>query len=128
MTGTAEISKNRTAAHKILMIETVVVLLCGLALYKVISIVAAYSVILGGAAAIIPNAIFVRFSLRESATSVSRNILTLFYIGETVKIVTTISIFLVSLILFASLNIGLMFITYGVVLLINLAGLAILTK
>jgi ATP synthase protein I len=87
----------------------------------------AYSVILGGLAFILPNVIFVWFSLRTpTAGSSSNRTLAWFFVGEAIKIVTTIVVFAASIILVASLNIGLMFVSYGFVLLMNLAGLAIL--
>ena len=84
----------------------------------------AYSVILGGLAFIVPNAIFVRFSLGTSAADSSKNMLAWFYVGEAIKIVTTIVIFAVCLILIKPINIGLMFVSYGFIVLMNLAGLA----
>ena len=110
-----------------LIIEATLVVLCGLLLFVFTSLEFAYSVILGGLAFIVPNVIFVRFSLRTSAADSSSNVLAWFYIGEAVKIVTTIIIFVAAaLLLVAPLKIGLMFVTYGFVLLVNLTGLAIL--
>lgn len=108
------------------MIEATMVILCGLLFFVFASLEFAYSVILGGLAFIVPNAIFVRFSLRTSAADSSSSVLTWFYLGEAIKIVTTIIIFAVSFLLVTPLNFGLMFVTYGFVLLINLTGLAIL--
>ncbi len=126
MAGTEEIIKNRSSAYRMLIIEATTVILCGLLFFVFTSLEFAYSVILGGLAFIVPNAIFVRFSLRTSAADSSSSVLTWFYLGEALKIVTTIMIFAVSLLLVTSLNIGLMFVTYGFVLLMNLTGLAIL--
>jgi len=74
---------------------------------------------------IVPNLIFTFVSLRTSSGS-SGSALAWFYIGEAIKIVFTILIFTVSILLISSLNIGLMFVTYGLILLINLTGLALL--
>ena len=126
MAGTEEIIKNRSTAYRMLFLEAGTVILCGLLLFVFVSLEFAYSVILGGLAFIVPNAIFVCFSLRTSATSTGASTLVWFYIGEAVKIVTTILIFAVCILMVAPLNIGLMFVSYGVVLLMNLAGLAIL--
>jgi len=126
LAGTEEIIKNRSSAYRMLIIEATTVILCGLLFFVFTSLEFAYSVILGGLAFIVPNAIFVRFSLRTSAADSSSSVLTWFYLGEALKIVTTIMIFAVSLLLVTSLNIGLMFVTYGFVLLMNLTGLAIL--
>jgi F0F1-type ATP synthase assembly protein I len=83
-----------------------------------------YSVILGGFAYILPNAIFAKLSLKISATN-SSNILIWFYVGEAMKIVTTIVFFVLSFLLVEMLNFGLMILTYGLVLLVNLIGLSI---
>ena len=108
-----------------LIIEVLVVLVSGLFLYALASLEFAYSVILGGVAFILPNAIFVSLSLGKSAANSEKSVLAWFYIGEAIKIVSTILIFAVSIILITPLNIGLMFVAYGLVLLINLTGLAL---
>lgn len=126
MAGTEEIIKNRSIAYRMLIIEATTVVLCGLLFFALVSLEFTYSVLLGGLAFILPNAIFVRFSLRSSATGSSNSALAWFYVGEAIKIVSTIIIFAASFMWVAPLNIGLMFATYGFVLLMNLAGLAIL--
>ncbi|MCG8377914.1 MAG: ATP synthase subunit I [Proteobacteria bacterium] len=120
-----ELIKSRTTADRMLTIEAIAVGVCGLLFFVFVSLEFAYSVILGGLAFILPNAVFVRFSLRTSETGSSANTLTWFYIGEAIKIVTTIIIFSICIVLITPLNIGLMFISYIVVLLMNLTGLAI---
>ena len=85
--------------------------------------------ILGGVAFIFPNAIFAWFSLRTPTAGSSGNkTLAWFFAGEAIKIVSTIIIFAAAIILVAEVNIGLMFVSYGLVLLMNLAGLALLMK
>ena len=124
LAGTAEIIRNRSTANRRLILEASLVGRCGLLLYFSASPVFAYSVILGGLAFVIPNALFVWFSFGKTANSNSA--LTWFYVGEAIKIVTTIVIFAVSFLVIKPLNIGLMFVSYGVVLLVNLTGLALL--
>lgn len=127
MAGTEEIIINRSAANRMLLIEAVTVLLCALLFFVFADLRFAYSVILGGLAFILPNAIFVRFSLRTpAADSTGKSTLAWFFVGEAIKIVTTIAVFAASIIWVAPLNIGLMFATYGFVILMNLTGLAIL--
>ena len=108
------------------MIEATTVILCGLLFFVFASLGYVYSVILGGFAFIVPNALFIRYSLRTSAADSADRALVWFYLGEAIKVVTTIMIFAVSFILITPLNIGLMFAAYGFVLLMNLTGLAIL--
>ena len=126
MAGTEEIIKNRSIAYRMLIIEATTVILCGFLFFVFTSLEFAYSVILGGLAFIVPNVIFVKFSLRTFAAESSGKALAWFYVGEAIKIVTTIIIFAISFLLVTKLNIGLMFVTYGFVLLMNLTGLAIM--
>jgi len=130
LAGTEEIKTNRSAAYRMLLIEALTVSLFTLLFFVFASLEFAYSVILGGLAFILPNVIFVWFSLRTPAAGSSgRSTLAWFFIGEAIKIVTTIAVFAASIIWVAAIapfNIGMMFVSYGVVLLMNLSGLAIL--
>ena len=122
--GTDEIIRNRAIVSKLLVFETITVMLTGFIVFILSSLEFTYSVILGGFAYILPNAIFAKLSLKISATN-SSNILIWFYVGEAIKIVTTIVFFMLSFLLVEMLNFGLMILTYGLVLLVNLIGLSI---
>ena len=122
--GTDEIIRNRAIVSKLLVFETITVMLTGFIVFIFSSLEFTYSVILGGFAFILPNAIFAKLSLKISATN-SSNILIWFYVGEAMKIVTTIIFFALSFLLVEMLNFGLMILTYGLVLLVNLIGLSI---
>ena len=122
--GTDEIIRNRAIVSKLLVFETITVMLTGFIVFIFSSLEFTYSVILGGFAYILPNAIFAKLSLKISATN-SSNILIWFYVGEAIKIVTTIVFFMLSFLLVEMLNFGLMILTYGLVLLVNLIGLSI---
>ena len=122
--GTDEIIRNRAIVSKLLVFETIIVMLTGFIVFILASLEFTYSVILGGFAYILPNAIFAKLSLKISATN-SSNILIWFYVGEAMKIVTTIIFFALSFLLVEMLNFGLMILTYGLVLLVNLIGLSI---
>ena len=122
--GTDEIIRNRAIVSKLLVFETIIVMLTGFIVFILSSLEFTYSVILGGFAYILPNAIFAKLSLKISATN-SSNILIWFYVGEAMKIVTTIVFFVLSFLLVEMLNFGLMILTYGLVLLVNLIGLSI---
>jgi ATP synthase protein I len=127
LAGTEEIIKNRSTAYRMLLLEAGTIIVCGLLFFVFVSLEFAYSVILGGLAFIVPNVLFVSFSLRKSAAGSSgKSTLAWFFVGEAIKIVTTITIFVVCILSITPLNIGLMFVSYGFVLLMNLAGLAIL--
>ena len=122
--GMDEIIRNRATVSKLLVFETITVMLTGFIVFIFSSLEFTYSVILGGFAYILPNAIFAKLSLKISATN-SSNILIWFYVGEAMKIVTTIVFFALSFLLVEMLNFGLMILTYGLVLLVNLIGLSI---
>ena len=122
--GTDEIIRNRAIVSKLLVFEMITVMLTGFIVFILSSLEFTYSVILGGFAYILPNAIFAKLSLKISATN-SSNILIWFYVGEAMKIVTTIVFFMLSFLLVEMLNFGLMILTYGLVLLVNLIGLSI---
>lgn len=128
MAGIEEILKTRSTANKMLLVEAATVILCGLLFFVFASLEYTYSVILGGLAFIVPNLIFIMFSLGTSTASSSGKTLALFFVGEAIKIVTTIMIFVVSIMLVEPLNIGLMFVSYGFVLMMNLTGLMVMTN
>lgn|GEM_PF-1325357 len=122
--GADEIIRNRAIISKLLVFETITVMLTGFIVFIFSSLEFTYSVILGGFAYVLPNAIFTKLSLKISATN-SSDILIWFYVGEAMKIVTTIVFFVLSFLLVEMLNFGLMILTYGLVLLVNLIGLSV---
>ena len=122
-----EIIRNRAIVNKVLLFETFIVVLAGLVFFIFTSLEFTYSVILGGFAYVLPNAMFTKFSLKTSTTN-SSNILIWFYVGEAIKVITTIVFFALSFLFFEMLNAGLMILTYGIMLLGNLIGLSILIK
>ncbi len=119
-----ETRHNRKTAYRLLIIEAVIIISICLLIYAFFAQQHAYSVVLGGLAFILPNALFVRLSLGKSAAE-SNYFLARFYLGEATKIVSTIIIFAISIYLISPLNIGLMFVAYGLTLMVNLTGLAI---
>ena len=125
--GTDEIIRNRAVVSKLLLVEAIIVVLAGLGFFIFASLEFTYSVILGGFAYILPNAMFAKFSLKISATN-SSNILVWFYVGETIKVVATIVFFAISFLFIETLNAGLMILTYVIMLLGNLIGLSVLVK
>ena len=125
--GTDEIIRNRAVVSKLLVVETIIVVFAGLGFFIFASLEFTYSVVLGGFAYILPNAMFAKFSLKISATN-SSNILVWFYVGETIKVVATIVFFAISFLFVETLNAGLMILTYVIMLLGNLIGLSVLIK
>ena len=122
-----ELIRNRAIINKVLLFETFIVILAGLVFFVFASLEFTYSVILGGFAYILPNGMFAKFSLKKSATN-SSSILVWFYLGEAIKVIATIVIFALSFLFIETLNIGLVILSYSVILLGNLIGLSILIK
>ena len=126
-TGMEEIIRNRAIVNKVLLFETFIVVLAGFVFFIFTNLEFTYSIILGGFAYILPNAMFAKFSFKTSTTN-SSNILVWFYVSEAIKVIATIVFFALSFLFFETLNPGLMILTYGIVLLVNLIGLSILIK
>ena len=126
-TGMEEIIRNRAIVNKVLLFETFIVVLAGFVFFIFTNLEFTYSIILGGFAYILPNAMFAKFSLKTSTVN-SGNILVWFYVSEAIKVIATIVFFALSFLFFETLNPGLMILTYGIVLLVNLIGLSILIK
>ena len=122
-----EIIRNRAIVSKVLLFEAFIVVLAGFVFFIFTSLEFTYSVILGGFAYILPNAMFAKFSLKKSATN-SSSILVWFYLGEAIKVIATIVIFALSFLFIETLNVGLVILSYSVMLLGNLIGLSILIK
>lgn len=128
MSDSEEIIKNRSFAYRILVAESLTVVFFGILFLIFTGYEFVYSVVCGGVAFILPNAFFIMFSLRSSPSSSSKKVLFWFYFGEFIKIFMTVLIFLLSFIFVKPMNIGLMFVSYGFVLLMNLVGLAFFMK
>ena len=122
-----EIIRNRAIVNKVLLFETFVVVLAGFVFFIFTNLEFTYSIILGGFAYILPNAMFAKFSLKTSTVN-SGNILVWFYVSEAIKVIATIVFFALSFLFFETLNPGLMILVYGIMLLGNLIGLSILIK
>ena len=122
-----EIIRNRAIVSKVLLFEAFIVVLAGFVFFIFASLEFTYSVILGGFAYILPNGMFAKFSLKKSATNSSSSLVWL-YLGEAIKVIATIVIFALSFLFIETLNVGLVILSYSVMLLGNLIGLSILIK
>lgn len=119
-------NKNRAAAYRTLGVELVLTVVLALLLFIGIDIETAYSAALGGLAYIVPNACFTRYVFRHSAAESANLAIRWFYIGEAVKVVTTVLIFAACFLLVEHLNAAAFFLTYLLMLVVNLRGLYIL--
>lgn len=112
----------------LLLVEFVITAVLGGLLYNAVNIEAAYSAVLGGLAYIVPNACFTRYAFRHSAAHSADLAVRWFYIGEVVKVLATIVIFAGCFLLIQPLNAAALFLTYILILIVNLWGLFVLVN
>ena len=121
------ITTNKYAAYKLLGIEVAITAIIVLLLFLFFTTLTACSALLGGLAYVIPNAWFVRNAYRYKGNSqpTPQTMLSRFYIGEAGKLFLTVIIFALSFLLVSNLNVVAMFLTFIVLIIVNLAGLAL---
>ncbi len=118
--------KNRSAAYKMLAVETFITVMTSVALYLVVDIETARSVAIGGLAFIVPNAYFAKYVFRHSAADSAQLAMRWFYIGEVIKVFATVLIFSMAFLWSDTLNEAALFIMYIVMLVLNIWGNSIL--
>ncbi|MCK5431538.1 MAG: ATP synthase subunit I [Gammaproteobacteria bacterium] len=128
MSGNKEITKNRTAAFRLVYVQLIITVVIALLSYTYSGLVSAYSVLLGGAVYILPNIYFVICVFRDMDQEDPFAIARLFYYGETMKLLLTVVIFALCFTLVKPLHAVSLFATYILVMIVNMAGLAILSK
>lgn len=84
----------------------------------------AYSALLGGLIYILPNAWFVRYAFRDSTQAPPQLVLSRFYVGEAGKLALTGVLFALCFALVREIHAGALFMTFIVMIIVNLAGLA----
>lgn len=108
------------------MVESVLTLIIGLILFTFATVISAYSALLGGLAYVIPNAWFVMRAFNDKGHMTPQTILNRFYLGEAGKLFLTAILFALYFLTVEPLHIGALFLTYCVMLMINLAGLSMI--
>ncbi len=129
--ATLKIQENtisRTTAYRILFLLLLLTGFTSIVLFLTENKVAAYSVLLGGLAFILPNLYFVTSTLRDELQQSPRVIVRRFYIGELGKLLLTGVFFTVFFVLVEPLNVIAFFVTYFLVMVMNIAGLALLSR
>lgn len=119
------ITINRTAAYKLLGIELVIAVVVALLLLFYSGVASAWSALMGGLIYILPNAYFTRSAFRGNERESPRNIVRWFYIGEAGKLVLTAVLFALCFVLVGSLHVKVLFMTYILMIIVNLAGLSV---
>ena len=125
---TKEITISRTAAFKLVYVQLIITVVIALLSYTYSGLVSAYSVLLGGAVYILPNIYFVIYVFRDMDQKDPFAIARLFYYGETMKLLLTVVIFALCFALVKPLHAVPLFATYILLMIVNMAGLAILSK
>ena len=128
MSGNREIIKNRTAAFRLVYVLLIITVVIALLSYIYSGLVPAYSVLLGGAVYILPNIYFVICVFRDMDQENPFAIARLFYYGETMKLLLTVMIFALCFVLVKPLHVVSLFATYILIMTVNMAGLASLSK
>ncbi|NNE36937.1 MAG: hypothetical protein HKN08_01430, partial [Gammaproteobacteria bacterium] len=82
----------------------------------------AVSVLLGGFAFIVPNAYFEKYVFKFNPEESPGMALRGFYVGEVIKIIATVLIFIFGFVLVKEINIAVLILTYVILLIINLWG------
>ena len=123
-----EIIKNRAAAFRLVYVQLIITVVITLLSYAFSGLVMAYSVILGGAVYILPNIYFVRSALKSVGSETPQSILSRFYFGEGQKFLLAMAMFALCFALIKPLHVVSFFAAYILIMIINLAGLAISSK
>lgn len=118
----------RAIAYRILAGEAVITTFMALLFWVVSGGVAAYSALLGGFAYILPNIVFVAFAFKYSAAESAQMALGALFVGEGIKLVATAILFALCFILVQPISIGALFVTFVVMVFVNLAGIALIMK
>ncbi len=119
-----DFGKNKVAAYKLLVLESVITLIIALVFLVIVNVVAAYSALLGGLAYVIPGAWFVKRAFNDSDDVTPQMLINRFYQGEAGKLVLTAIFFALVFLLIEPLHIGALFLAFCVTMIVNLAGLA----
>jgi len=97
-------------------------------LFASMGAVAARSAVLGGLIFVMPNALFVAYAFRRTALPSAMTAVRGLYVGEVLKLFATAVLFAAGFMLVKPLNVGVLFVTYLALLVVNLAGNAYLLK
>ena len=121
------IKKSATTVRLVYVQLIVTFLIAGLS-YVLFGLVVAYSVLLGSAIYILPNIYFVRYANKAAKSETAQSMLNWFYLGEVQKFLLTIVMFAICFAFVEPLHAVSLFAAYILIMIINLAGLAILSK
>ena len=128
MSSNKEITISKTAAFRLVYVQLIVTVVIALLSYAYCGLIIAYSVFLGSIVYILPNIYFVKSALRSEESKTPQLILSRFYIAEAQKFLLAMAMFAICFALIKSLHAVSFFAAYILIMIINLAGLAISSK
>ncbi len=126
MSSEDELIKNKVAAYRIIIVQVGFTAAIALLLFMTKGKVHAYSALLGGAASIGPSSFFARCAFKYSAATSPSLVMKWFMVGEAGKLLMTALIFGLSITSVKPLMMPTMFITFLIMTVVNMIGLAIL--
>lgn len=111
-----------------LAVETAITAAIAFLLYATMGVVAARSAVLGGLIFIVPQWLFVACALRRGSAESPGQAVRGLYVGEALKLVSTVVLFAAGFMLVKPLLVGAVLLTYLALLGVNLAGNAYLMR
>ena len=126
--GRSTTKTNKTAAVRLVLAELALTILAAFLLFLVYNSVLACSALAGGLAFVLPNLFFVRQAFRDLEHSTPRLMLWRFYLGEAGKLLLTGLIFIAVFVWIESIHIVALFATYLAMILVHVAGSAIISS
>ncbi len=126
MNAQTEITTNRAAAYRLAGIQLALTFVIASLLLAFNGFEPAFSALLGGVAYILPNAWFICFAFGDSGQATPRMVLRRFYLGEAGKLILTGLIFAACFVWIKPLHVIALFATFMVMIVVNLAGTALM--
>ncbi len=99
-----------------------------LLLFPTLGMIAARSAVLGALIFVVPQALFVGYVFRAGDGVTAGSAVRGLYVGEALKLISTVILFAAGFMLVKPLNVGVLFGTYLTLLLVNLFGNAYLMR
>jgi ATP synthase protein I len=123
-----EIIINRSTTVRLVYVQLIITFVIACLAYAFFGLISAYSVLLGSAIYILPNIYFVRYAFKAAKSQTPQSMLNWFYFGEVQKFLLTAVMFALCFTYIKPLHVVSIFAAYILVMIVNLATLAILSK
>ena len=117
-----------TATIRLVLIQLAIASLVSIICYLLNNIVLAYSVLLGSVLYVVPNLHYIWCAFIKTAQKSPQSMLKWLCIGEAIKLILTLFLFAACFALIRPLHIAGLFIAYLLMIITNLAGVALLIE